>query len=47
MLEELSRCTEKFLEEASKYGEVSYSIAPLFYCFRWKTGMLGHGDRAR
>jgi hypothetical protein len=26
MLEELSRCTEKFLEEASKYGEVSSMI---------------------
>ena len=46
MLEELSKCTEKFLEEASKYGEVSYSIASLFYCLRCKTGMLGHGDRA-
>ena len=27
MLVELSRCTEKFLEEASKYGEVSYYSA--------------------
>lgn len=34
MLEELSRATEKFLEEASKYGEVSYSISVSFLSLR-------------
>ena len=34
MLEELSRCTERFLEEASKYGEVSLSIACIMQLLR-------------
>ena len=31
MLEELSTCTERFLEEASKYGEVSHTIVICWY----------------
>jgi len=40
ILEELSRAAEKFLEEASKYGEVSFiTVLVLLACRDWH-GML-------